>query len=249
MAVDERHSTPASARPRFAASALDVARKDGRGRRAAPPRARADAARRTGPPRRPRPASRSCARPAARRADPAARPSRRHHRLQQDRRDPQDLDRHVEHDAHARRIALGELPGLRIGEIAVRLRDDLEHGARDRDAARISAYAGALRRRARRRAPASPDPRSNRRRLAPVGTRAAAVPGDHRQRALRQIAEVVGEVGVHARDDRLVRIAAVLAERHLAQEEIAHRIEAISGDQARRDRRRCRPTSTSSRRG
>ena len=50
---------------------------------------------------------------------------------------------------------------------------------------------------------------------------------DHRQRALRQIAEVVGEVGVDAVDDRLVAVIAVLAERHLAQEEIAELIDAV----------------------
>ena len=50
---------------------------------------------------------------------------------------------------------------------------------------------------------------------------------DHGQRALRQIAEVVGEIGVDAIDDRLVAVVAVLAERHLAQEEIAELIDAI----------------------
>ena len=51
--------------------------------------------------------------------------------------------------------------------------------------------------------------------------------GDHRQRALRQIAEVVGEIGIDAGDDRLVIIVAVLPERHLAQEEVAHLIDAV----------------------
>ena len=64
---------------------------------------------------------------------------------------------------------------------------------------------------------------------APVG-RACAGLGDHRQRALRQIADVVGEIGVHAGDDRLMRIAAVLAERDFAQEEIAHRVEPVGVD-------------------
>ena len=43
---------------------------------------------------------------------------------------------------------------------------------------------------------------------------------DHRQRALRQIAEIIGEVGVDAVDDRLMTIIAVLPERDLAQEKI-----------------------------
>ena len=68
--------------------------------------------------------------------------------------------------------------------------------------------------------------------VAPVRHRAAAVLGDHRQRALREIAEVVGEIGVDALDDRLVRIVAVLAERHLAQEEIAQLVDAVVGDRA-----------------
>ena len=49
----------------------------------------------------------------------------------------------------------------------------------------------------------------------------------HRQRALRQIAEIVGEIGIDAVDDRLVIVIAVLAERHFAQKEIAQRIDAI----------------------
>jgi hypothetical protein len=58
-----------------------------------------------------------------------------------------------------------------------------------------------------------------------------AVLGDHRQRALRQIAEIVGEVGIGAVDDRLVAVGAVLAERNLAQKEIAHLVEPVGVDQ------------------
>ena len=50
---------------------------------------------------------------------------------------------------------------------------------------------------------------------------------DHRQRALRQIAEIVGEIGIDARDDGLVIVVAVLPERHLAQEEVAHLVDAV----------------------
>ena len=56
---------------------------------------------------------------------------------------------------------------------------------------------------------------------------AVEVLGDHRQRALRQVAEIVGEIGVDAVDDRLVAVVAVLAERHLAQEEVAHLVDAV----------------------
>ena len=51
--------------------------------------------------------------------------------------------------------------------------------------------------------------------------------GDHRQRTLRQIAEIVGEIGIDTRDDGLVVVAAVLTERHFAHEEIAHLIDAV----------------------
>jgi hypothetical protein len=59
------------------------------------------------------------------------------------------------------------------------------------------------------------------------GHLALAMLGNHRQRALRQIAEAVGEIGIDAGDDRLVRIVAVIAERHLAQEEVAHLVDAV----------------------
>ena len=75
---------------------------------------------------------------------------------------------------------------------------------------------------------------------------AFAVLGDHRQRALRQIAEVVRQIRVDAVDDGLVGETAVLAERHLAQEEIADLVRAVVADQ-QTARPRCPPTSTSSR--
>ena len=50
---------------------------------------------------------------------------------------------------------------------------------------------------------------------------------DDRQRALRQVAEIVGEVGIDARHDGVVAVIAVLAERHLAQQEIAQRIDPV----------------------
>ena len=65
---------------------------------------------------------------------------------------------------------------------------------------------------------------------------AAELLADHGQRALRQIAEIVGEVGIDAVDDRLVAVVAVLPERHFAQEEIAQRIDAIGvGERERID--------------
>ena len=57
---------------------------------------------------------------------------------------------------------------------------------------------------------------------------------DHRQRPLRQVAQLVGQVGVDPADDRLLAVAAVLAERHLAQQEVAHLVDTELVDQ--RDR-------------
>ena len=49
---------------------------------------------------------------------------------------------------------------------------------------------------------------------------------------MRQVAQLVGEVGVDAADDRFLAVAAVLAERHLAQEEVAHLVDTEGVDQA-----------------
>ena len=65
------------------------------------------------------------------------------------------------------------------------------------------------------------------RELAGLRQHAGILLGDHRQRALRQIAEVVGEIGIGAVYDGLVVVAAVLAERYFAQQEIAQLIDAV----------------------
>ena len=59
-----------------------------------------------------------------------------------------------------------------------------------------------------------------------AGTMPAAVPMNHRRRAAHQVAEIVGEVGVVPRQERFVGEAGVLAEDHLAQHEVAERVEA-----------------------
>ena len=63
---------------------------------------------------------------------------------------------------------------------------------------------------------------------------AAELLADHRQRTLRQIAEIVGEIGIDAVDDAFVAVIAVLAERHFAHQEIAQRIDAIGVGQRER---------------
>ena len=55
---------------------------------------------------------------------------------------------------------------------------------------------------------------------------AAAILIDHRQRAAGQVAEAVGEIGIVAADQRVVAEAAVLAEDHFAQQEVAQRVGA-----------------------
>ncbi len=60
-----------------------------------------------------------------------------------------------------------------------------------------------------------------------LGQNAVILLGNHRQRALRQIAEIVGEIGIDASDNGFVIIVAILPERHLAKEEVAHLIDAI----------------------
>ena len=55
---------------------------------------------------------------------------------------------------------------------------------------------------------------------------AIAIALDHRGRAADDVAEIVGEVRVEPRQDRLVGEVRVLAERHLAHHEVAERVEA-----------------------
>ena len=64
--------------------------------------------------------------------------------------------------------------------------------------------------------------------FARFGKNAAAILGDYRQRALREVAEAVGEFGIAAEDDRLLAPAAVIAKADVAQKEIAQRIDAIA---------------------
>ena len=136
------------------------------------------------------------------------------------------------HRFHARRIGLPQRPRLLPGEIAIGFR----HHAEDRRKRQMDCLLGHRLAR-RRRALPSPGRGSPCRHpcnVAALRHDAVAVLGDHRQRALRQIAEIVGEIGIGAVDDRFVAVAAVLAERHLAQEEVAHLVEAVMLDQRER---------------
>ena len=139
MAVDERHSAPASAQALTSPPPLRHSEERPAWAGAAPCPARADAARSRFADLDVSPAS-SAANVRASGGTPRRSRSAPMlagiDRLQQDRGDPQGFDRHVEHEPHARGIALGELPWLGVGEIAIGLRDDLENARRCRDAAR-----------------------------------------------------------------------------------------------------------------
>ena len=60
---------------------------------------------------------------------------------------------------------------------------------------------------------------------------AAAVLGHDRQHALAEIAVGVGEIAVQAADQGALLEVAVVAERHLAQQEVAHRVEPVGRHQ------------------
>ncbi len=148
----------------------------------------------------------------------------RHRRLREDRELAHDLGRDVEDRA----LALDRqrlVERLLRREVAVRFADDGPHRV-EPGLDRLPVH-GRARRRHRAHRPWRQDRRVG------VGERArrrhlaVEALGDHRQRALREIAEAVGEIGVDAVDDRLVIVVAVLAERDLAQEEIAHLIDAV----------------------
>ena len=67
--------------------------------------------------------------------------------------------------------------------------------------------------------------------LTGLGGRSPEVLGDHGQAALGQVAQVVGQVRVDARSNRVVGVIAVLAEGNLAQQEETQLIQAVFADQ------------------
>ena len=156
---------------------------------------------------------------------------RRHERLRQNRDLPQHLGGHIEHGALPRRIGLGQRPRRLAGEIAVGVGhhrpDRVEHLMqllRRHRVARLADHGVGGARIAWSLALNAPGAGSTPPKLRP----------DHGERALRQIAEIVGEIGIDAIDDGLVAVIAVLAERHLAQQEIAQRIDTVSVGQRER---------------
>ena len=65
-------------------------------------------------------------------------------------------------------------------------------------------------------------------RLAGARENAVEIFEHHRQAALRQIAEAVGEFGVDAIDDRFVAVAAVLPEADFAHQEVTQGIDPVA---------------------
>ena len=132
------------------------------------------------------------------------------------------------------RILLAQHPGLLRGEVPVGLGDHGPDLGERRVKGEILPWPPAPSPAARR--PAHSMSLVGLRECAGLRHGTVAVLGDHRQGALRQVAEVVGEIGVDPVDDRLVGVVAVLAERDLAQEEVAQLVDAVGiGERERID--------------
>ena len=138
--------------------------------------------------------------------------------LSQDCDLPDDFRGDVKHRALPRGIGLGERPRRLAREVAVGVRDHRPDGVEHlMQRLRFHRLAGL------------PDHgiRGVQERLvilrerAGLWQRVAEPLADHGERALRQITEVVRQIGVDARHDCVVAVVAVLPERDLAHEEIA----------------------------
>lgn len=147
---------------------------------------------------------------------------------------PDGLAQHVEDGRHPRRIGLLQGPGRLLVDIAVGGAHHLPLGFQRPVELLFVILGPRLGQQPVRGAEQRVVGVSQRARLRHLGF---AVLVDLGQHALRQVAEVVGEVGVHAPDHRLVAEVAVLSERQLAQQEVAHRVEPVAVDQIlRRDK-------------
>ena len=156
-----------------------------------------------------------------------------HEGLSQDGDLARNLGRGPQHGRHARGIGFAQVPWRLPGKITVGVRHHGPYGA-EHQVELIGFHRFA--RPGQHAVGGVENGLVGRGQRAGLGHPALAVPGHHRERALREVAQIVGEVRVHARDDRLMAVIAVLAERHLTQEEIAQRIDAIGvGERERID--------------
>src|SRR5581483_4108476 len=201
---------------------LDIAREDGRGRRNR--RAWYQA------PRRAKGLEAAPFRRLAQQIEQLPR-RRRRDRRRQNRHLSHHLGRDVEDRCHALRLILALGPRLLAGKVAVGVRHNRPDGV---EVVLEALPVHGLTRDAIERVGRPQDRLVGRRQRRRRRDTALAVPVDHRQRALRQVAEVVRQVRVDAVDDRLVAVAAVLAERRFAQEEVAHLVGAVALHQVER---------------
>ena len=152
-------------------------------------------------------------------------------------RQPQRLTGVAEDAAEGRRVPLGQLPRLLAVDVlvgGVQQTPDGLQGAVEREGPHGVGHPGIQ----RLGSLAQPPIRVGHR-LAGGGDAAVQVAADHAQGALQQVAQVVGEVGVEAGDQRLLAEVGVQAERHLAQQEVAEGVQAVLVLQV--ERRRTRP--------
>ncbi len=146
---------------------------------------------------------------------------RRHERLQHDGDNTDDLRKDIQDRLQASdRAALGQLPRRLRLNVAVGMADQREdHFQRVREIEDLHGVVDLLsqcQRLLSERLIIHRAAHRSRHRNA-----ALRVPLDHRQRAVDQIAQVVGQVRVQPHQDRVLGKRAVLPERHLAQEEVA----------------------------
>src|SRR3989304_5663867 len=148
----------------------------------------------------------------------------RHDWLHQNRYLARDLSRDIEDRLHPPRVGLLMRPGLLAGEIAIGVGDQRPD---DFQRAVNGEIVDGLRDSCEGAVGFCQDGPVGLAKRAWLGHAPPAILGDHRQRALGEIAEIVGEVGVDALHDALAAVIAVLAERHFAQQKIAERVDAV----------------------
>ena len=134
---------------------------------------------------------------------------------------PNGGDERAEHRGHALRIGLAQRPGRRSVDIGIAGEDRRHPGLQPSRESERSKRFGQL-------GAGVVDPCEQRRvlrRLARGRKNAVQILEDHRQRALGEVAEAVGQLGIDPVDDRLGAVAAVLPEGDFAQQEIAQRVD------------------------
>ncbi len=157
----------------------------------------------------------------------------RDHRVEQDAGATQRLEQGVEHGVEParRRLVLGQLPRLGVGDVLVRLAHGLHHALQGA----VELQLVELTRDSRRQLGE---------RLAQVDVdrlhvdrgrhHAVAVAAEHAERAVEQVAEVVRQIGVDALGDGGLGEAGVEAVVHVAHQEVAERVVAVLPHQVER---------------